>query len=131
MSLNTLGIIKNGTKIKIPAVFVPEPQESVSVTADGVKTWGELLNELLVSIDSSKMTDNSLFVLNSGLVAVINNRLSNAYRYSCLFISNNQIVLQQFELRSNDSVFYQVSGTSFSNRSSEKPVNGRTLTIYY
>ena len=25
MALNTLGIIKNGTKIKIPAVFVPEP----------------------------------------------------------------------------------------------------------
>lgn len=70
-------INKNGTKHKIGIImpaFYPASRithESVSVTADGVKTYGQLIGAILATIDMNKVTNNSQIDIGGSIFRIV------------------------------------------------------------
>ena len=112
-------------------------EDSVSVTADGIKTWATLLNELYTKIDFSKVTDNSLFVYDTGTNRVIYTIYlkSSSLNFALSRVNNSNISNGTVNLISNNSRIFEstttTSGTTITNNSSEKPTNGTVITLYY
>ena len=135
MALNTLGIIKNGTKIKIPAVFVPEPQESVSVTADGVKTYRQIIYQLQQLIDWSKI--NRLSALQFDNVYYANIFTIRYSTHQCSFCAGytnaNGATVERFffEPIESDCFYYRSRGTSMTDLTFNVPSSGTVFTLYY
>ena len=139
MALNTLGIIKNGTKIKIPAVFVPEQQESVSVTADGVKSYATLLADLYALIDSAKVSYTSKLVHedSSGWLVFSVDTISSSRIFMNFVNSYDSSFFRMFslEIRSANAHFRTIemrsSGNTLSTLDSSVPASGTKLVFYY
>ena len=111
---------------------------SVSVTADGVKTWAELLNTLLSQIDTTKITSESKIVRQSGnnvYVFYLENNNPPALYYSsiCIFsLTLSDAMVLSFRLQPSDSLFIQFTFPSTMNNVSTSVVGaGTTLTLYY
>jgi len=93
-----IGWIKNGRKGKnlayMPASYPSSriTHESVSVTADGVKTEAEILNSLYTLVDFSKVRSNTILEIEaSGKFYVFNviERTSNSIRTMYTTINTN------------------------------------------
>lgn len=106
--------------------------DSVSVTADGVKTYGQLLTELQAKIDYDRITVDSLFAVGVGYYTIqyAYNGLLETYRVrsggSATFIY--EIIL------SNSSCTYQgrnVETGTVTDYSSTVLANGVDITLYY
>lgn len=108
---------------------------SVSVTADGVKTYGQLLNELYALVDYDKIgihsvvdwydgSDDSLFQ-----VVVIN----PAYIYASFFIllAGGQSAQYSMQFGNANSYMFRLRDAATRDYSSETPVSGIVLTLYY
>ena len=112
--------------------------DSVSVTADGVKTYATLLNELYALVDHNKFGRNSVLVVavpNSNTVyARINrNTLSNRLIFSSTIIgySNNDVLDYYFILDGSGSKYRERFNGSVTDESSTVPTNGTKITLYY
>lgn len=170
MSMKKLGLVKNQNKYEFSLVttlprtmtfaeyqlLTPEEKQGeiivsdfpvevdegdyVEVTADGVKTFGNLLNELFVLIDASKINGKSFIemVHSSGTREI----------YDLYTISSNVIYLKTSRttvgsyvnatmvLRDTDSTVPTITisgnGTvSYGDASSQVLSNGVTITLYY
>ena len=116
------------------AGLVPS-EESVSVTADGVKTYSQLLDALFAQIDFAKVTRHSVLqvsgtsVLQSYMLSVMHpNTDMHMYR---LAKSGSQCVeTVTVLLPSGSTMGYWTSGT-YTDDSSSVPASGRTLALYY
>ena len=139
------GINKNGTKHKIGIImpaFYPASRvthESVSVTADGTKTWGTLLNELYALVDNTKLTFKTSFLV----AAPTNNSYSvlSAYTSTSLTFSrnlvatNSRMITTTHYMTASSSAYrealFNTSGNTFSDNTSSVPASGTVLLIYY
>lgn len=135
------GINKNGTKHKVgiimPAFFPASriTHESVSVTADGVKTYGTLLSDLFTLTDVAKFTPFTKIIFydtNSGYQTVYTARLltsSSGYFYYVGILGTNVVTL---EVLLGSSPYYVINNNgSYTDRTSTVPTSGVILKLVY
>lgn len=116
------------------AGLVPS-EESVSVTADGVKTYAQLFDALYALIDGSKINHTS--VLKAGISG-------NIYIYHLVFYTSSRYIFSyvtetgETSVRSydvtNGSKYYlstHSSSIAHYDNSSQIPASGSTFTLYY
>lgn len=124
-------VIKDANPIYVPS------NNAVSVTADGVKTWGTLLNELYTKIDVNKIALHSLLVINNASVLGITSINSSALRFdnsvslgTATYVSNITISGTLADCK-NKSTTITSNSTSVSDISNNAPDAGDTITLYY
>lgn len=135
------GINKNGTKHKVgiimPANYPASriTRESVSVTADGVKTYSQLLDSLFALIDFSKITENSVVKISSSTVMQVYtmsvmhpNTDMHLFR---LARSGSQCVETVTVLLPSGSTMGYWTGGTYTNESGNAPASGRVIAFCY
>jgi hypothetical protein len=108
--------------------------ESVSVTADGAKTWATLLGELRSLMDASKVGFNSVlyadgfyFKVSTGSASsalymnVMNQLNSGAYNL-CIKISPNPTYI---------AWEFKTGGNTMQDNTNSVPTSGSKITLYY
>lgn len=114
---------------------------SVSVTANGVKSYSALLNELYALINSTKISKYSKLVMNIAgnnfcynisFIAADNSE----YKFGLLTIVSPSVGVNVIDIKASGSVFVGagIDGTntcSLSDQSASVPTNGTTITINY
>ena len=114
--------------------------ESVSVTADGVKTSSTLLNELFALIDHDKITENSkLIYYVSATVSTVHNISTinpTAYEFTRVNVSTNpDIAFATLTVKETGSTYQGATGAAggitFNNQSTGVPPSGRKFIICY
>ena len=110
---------------------VPQiPQsDSVSVTADGVKTYQQILNELYALLDTTKITYNS-YLKYGNYIYRLTLSMSGLYQYTVATTASSNTFIQKLSV-SATSGCERMSGTTYSNLTTNVPTNGATFTIYY
>lgn len=107
---------------------------SVSVTADGVKTYKALLNELYALVDTSKLTHHSKYVDSNGLVFSVT-AISTYCRFASSYTYDTSFRTIGIQLHASDSGYYLYSttttGTTLNNMTNTVVTSGIKLTIYY
>lgn len=109
---------------------------SVSVTADGTKTFAQLFNSLYALVDMSKVSATSRLEWNTGsstLVFYIRDYSSSQIRLYQFLIGTSNGSLDTVII-SNSSAYYRcdLSTTiAYTNRSNNTSSNGQTFTFYY
>lgn len=140
------GINKNGTKHKIgiimPASYPASrlSYESVSITADGVKTTQTVLNELFALVDLNKVNRNSVFVMTYGGIQSVCH-VAQIQSSEVTFIGwtaddgTTYTDVNIFSLRqatSNRAILrLSVSGMQRLDRAQYVAPNSMTFTLYY
>lgn len=115
------------------AALVPG-EESVSVTADGVKTYATLLNELFTLVDFSKVTVRTKLhrtgdeILGLTLLA---SPSSLIFSFCYTFTANDTMICSMYIASSGSKYMTYNFGGSFSDRSNKVPTSGEKITIYY
>lgn len=107
---------------------------SESVTADGVKTWETLLNELRAKIDLTKVTIYSVLTWNGDIYSAMyidNNTLGFSLSGTSSFISGGTPATVEMLIRSSSSQCFVISGTTATDISSNKPTNGTEIALHY
>ena len=104
--------------------------ESISVTADGVKTYSTLLNELYALIDTSKITVKSILTRGEYIYVRGYYLYSNSYQFVVGNIYNQTLMVERINVRSN-STFDRCLGNTYTNLSSTIPTNGEVISIIY
>ena len=106
--------------------------ESVSVTADGVKTAKVLLEQLYALIDSAKVTHNAKLIMDqSGVISI--HRLmviNNGYKCSLTTESASDVYVDMVVIAST-AAFYQATGNTVTDRSSYVFAAGDTMRFEY
>ena len=139
--MNFLGFIKNGNKgtygLQMPA-FYPASRithESVSVTADGVKTYRQILNELYALIDYGKLNYNSALNVGTAWYRLQNINASNETIFVCNLGGVTNIFQATLNIRETSSEYYNATvnngGFTATDRSANVPTSGIEFTVYY
>lgn len=115
------------------AGLIPD-RGSVSVTADGVKTRGQLLNELFSLIDPTKINVNSKLERKTSSMSVnmygFISRSTSGYGFSLSLAVDNNFTLHTVII-SSTSAYWSYDGTTITNASSMVDGAGITYTLYY
>ena len=123
-------ILSNGESVENALV-----RGEISVTADGVKTFKTLLNELYLLIDPAKMSDASVFDMGDAYLRL--NYIGADYYEFCspLIVDVNNTYIRSVHVRSgNNSRSYQATlGSTPSNTDlgATIPLAGTIYKIYY
>lgn len=112
---------------------------SVSVVADGVKTYAQLLNSLYALVDTDRIGRNSAVVREVGnsLLVYRLRFIDSSHQYIIFDFSGvdistaGNVATQTFTIQSSNSTYKVLSAGSYSDNSSAVPTNGTTLTLYY
>lgn len=133
---NTDGIYETTDEDDIPVGDIEE--DYVEVTADGVKTYATLLNELYALVDKSKLNNNSYIRQSSSYTVykyASHNDSSIKFFYVGGSTSNYDINLLQLGTNQEDNLYIgystSTSSTAINNVSSNIVPNGRKITLYY
>lgn len=108
--------------------------ESVSVTADGVKTYRQLLNELFALVDFSKLNGRSFVVWENTTTDIYPlQMIESTYFYASMFVIQGDGTLSQYSLRveSANSYIIRLRGGTTKNYSTDTATNGEVITLYY
>ena len=140
-------LISEETESAIKEVNAKFDKGSVSVTADGVKTFGDLLNEINVLIDTTKLNVHSILARETspnGALEIAYVHMLNAsahdYGFTTTTISysggNMLFASNEYRCQSTGSSFLQYtkiqgSNETFNNISTNVPTSGIKITIYY
>ena len=129
-------INKNGTKHKVgiimPAFFPASrvTHESVSVTADGVKTWATLLNELYALADFTKVNNYS-YIEQGAIYFKYQRVFNNKYVFTCTFGSEYWMLTQYYSLDASSSTFVEYNKTTMTDASSNVAPSGTVIKLVY
>lgn len=112
--------------------------ESVSVTADGAKNYGQLLNELYAMVNTGKVSRNSALVRTetSGRDTALHmiQKAATYLVFSAEYVSDvGDSPVFTMILQSSGSSFKseQIGSATIANISSAVPASGLKLTLYY
>ena len=109
-------------------------QGYISVTADGVKSYGQLLNELYALMDISKITIRSIYYDGSSILP-IGRKATNDIRYFATYVEIDKVLSYDVIFKSNDSAIYMSissgSTTTITNYTNNIPTSGSKFYIYY
>lgn len=109
---------------------------SVSVTANGVKTMGTLLNELFALIDNTKVSPNATITL-GGDVYHINSRGASQYYFIKILCDGAALYTNTFIVNASaskwyyDACLFSTGAWTTRNDSSNVPTSGTVITLYY
>lgn len=124
-------VIKDANPSYLPS------DNAVSVTADGVKTYGQLFNELYALTDATKVTRNAKLTMSNTSGGLIYN-IERNYGTSITFIKSRNIIsdyLVETIWLGPTSTYYlattEASSTTFTNSTNTVPASGITFTLYY
>lgn len=134
MSYNTVGIIKNGVKQKLPVVMVApkvDGPDYVEVVADGVKTWSQLLDSLYALADITKITNYSLVEDSDGVLFGMTFNSTSWVRFACASYSGQGATVTELIIQSSGSLRRYARGTTVVDESSTVVTSGHKLTLYY
>lgn len=136
MSYNTVGIIKNGVKQKLPVVMVApkvDGPDYVEVVADGVKTNSQLLDELFSLTDLTKITKDSVLVRNDKFLRITYfDGVYAGFTESEVAATADWTLTQSVYLRSSGSEIYvHFANGSHQSQSSTVTASGKKITLYY
>lgn len=117
------------------AGLIPE-REIVSVTGNGVKTYGTLLSELYALVDMAKITPNSIFELQDDVDIFtcfqLYQKASSRLIFSApLSYSGSSLVKTVVILPTGSVYSFTTLGGSYTDRSATQLNNGFTFKIYY
>ena len=110
---------------------------SVSVTADGVKNYTQLLNALFAITDKSKITNDSIFVFryndsnNTKAYFHITESSNNYLVYARLSASSSGTRATEFYLETSSSKYQISTGSTRSDSSTQVPTSGWSFEIFY
>ena len=123
------------------AVIEPASDDKVEVTADGVKTYQTLLNEIYndAKFDLTKLTNNSLIVIKPSSTTEILFHFERLESNKCAFTHHRindttEELVNTIWLDSSNSKYYaSVNGTitDYSTSTGAKLSSGATITLYY
>ena len=103
---------------------------SVSVTADGVKTYATLLNELYALVDVNKVSNNTILILNG----IIYNPIilqSGGYYFSRAGIDHNLPAVYEIGVLESNSYYIFYQNNQYTNRANDTVPVGTIITLYY
>lgn len=131
-------VLSSGTKIATITVgdtstdlyceTVPTPETPISVTADGVKTYSQLLDDLFALIDSTKITESS--TLNKdNIIYHIGNISSSQYDFGSITVKH----VNGIRLKASGSEFtdLNMTTTTYTDVTSQVATANETFTIMY
>lgn len=105
---------------------------NVSVTADGVKTYGALLNEINTNMVASKISNNAVISINNILLRLDYNGNEKTFHTSRIHTSN--VTFNEIRISANSTYYNAVvsaSNVTVTEISSEVPASGLEITLYY
>ena len=113
----------------------PASEDYVEVTADGVKTYATLLNEIASDTDFSKVID-SAYLISESIFGEKNVFVLRAHSNSSatFFHGTSESTgskIRTYHITPNGSLYEESVGTSYSDKSTDKPSNGTKITLYY
>ena len=113
-----------------------DKRETASVTADGVKTYSQILDSLFALRDQTKLTGNSTLVRDASGVTTVYNMATTSSSgdvYHTLRLSSGTtLVYEQLILLATSSTFVDnIPGGATTDHSSEVPANGVVFTLTY
>lgn len=107
---------------------------SVYVTADGVKTNSQLLDELYALVDASKVSLNSTLNITTGTSEAIhnmNNKTATLYSYSRVDADSSHLRVRALHVLASSSEYRSLEDTTVTDVSSSIPSAGTVFTITY
>lgn len=106
---------------------------SVSVTADGAKTYSQLFDALYALLDTTKLTPFSVLQINKDVYQTITTDTTTLMFTACIFnTSTGRGCSAMAKVASSSSTLHmQTSEGNVDNYSSSVPANGRVITLYY
>lgn len=116
------------------AVIEPASDDKVEVTADGVKTYATLLNELYSKIDSTKLSKESYIYLFDSFYVI--NAIRNNIYYFCRALNlNTHLYEGTIQVGSSGSRIVEwditAGGNTQNDVSTTKPTSEEKITLYY
>ena len=116
--------------------YTGEPLDiSVSVTADGVKTYSQLLNELYALVDKDRVSRDSYLSTGGYNIPVVYKSSSAIRIVGCMLADAGNTYINGYYLMESNSTLYswsvKTSGNTVTNSSSSVPTTGTTFTLYY
>lgn len=120
-------VINDGNDVPIGA----SSEDYVEVTADGEKTYRQLLNELFNETDKTKVTENSCIEFNNEIFAVVYAD-SQYLTFTKGYSSQSKVMVDMLALSASGSGYKITpsSGTE-TDKTLDKPSNGTVITLYY
>lgn len=116
------------------AIVEPASADKVEVTADGVKSYGTLLNEMFALLDLTKIDEKSAITLqwsSSGAdTFYLAEKTNTNVIFTCSYVSNNTSLTSLSLKSSNSTVKTSINGT-VSDKSTDVPTSGYKITLYY
>ena len=106
-----------------------DPVDSVSVTADGVKTWSALLDALFALTDQTKISKDSCVTIGTEYHRLTDFR-GSYIDYAFNSLAGTSLLLVRLELKSSGSK-YEVLSPNYSDASSSVATSGKKITLYY
>lgn len=99
------GLVSEEVESAIKEVNAKFDKGSVSVTADGVKTYGALFNELYALIDPLKVSNNSVIKYNNNFYR-LDNSTSTRLIFHTSRIHSAYMAFEEFRLESSLSAYW-------------------------
>lgn len=108
----------------------------VQVTSDGVKTWSQMFDSLYALIDRTKLTHQSVLIINTGFYRPVNYQAGGDLDFCMSIARANALQVHTITLKSSGSVFVTDNavvggGTMTTDNSSNVPSSGVVFTIFY
>ena len=103
--------------------------ESVSVTADGVKTYRQVLNALYSLLDVTKITYNS-YMKYGNYIYRLTLTMEGLFQYTVASIASSNTFIQKLSVSATSGA-ERISGTTFTDLTTQVPSNGSVFTLYY
>jgi len=117
------------------SVIEPASEDYVEVTADGVKTYATLLNEIATEMDFSKVRDNAYLaiILTNGNknISVLRANYGTSVTFFQGLSESAGARIRTYYIEDSNSQFEESTGSSYSDKSTTKPANGTKITLYY
>lgn len=128
------GIYQTTDEEDVPIGDIEE--DSVSVTADGIKTQAQLLNDLYAKIDRNKLTFNTVLERNGGNIVAYFNLIQIRSSY-LLFTQPNGggsspwLYCSVCQVQASNSLAFDSNTSNWTNNSSTVIPEGYVYTVHY
>lgn len=142
-TLNTVtSLIGNGTPTTTDQTIIGAINElaaiveagDVSVTANGVKTWKQLLEELFAAVDVSKVSERSNLLVTSGGNVTCYSALSvsaTSLQFYNVHVGGGNIILEVIQAASSSNYSQKTEGQTISYLNTNVPTSGIEIKIVY
>ena len=124
-----LGVIPQSLYDDVEDLKEAANKGSVSVTADGVKTYSEILDDLYALIDTDKITNISTLQRDSINCVLVDNGATK--EFSVAWMNASHYGISFFSLGASGSTFFEMQDGTITDKSNSVVNAGRVFTFRY